>query len=169
MLYWKDTMFMCNDSPLSLFTGYDSVFREYNDCRIDYEGILKVSDKNYYAFWTIIDNMLYLYDVKYACARDSIEYKNFKRDSIETFLNAKFSRDILPKSAKKDEHFKNGVIPAVWFSDTLYIKRNLELREVRESDIEYLNEPFTCLIFKERRFVGEKIVSSMNKNKCTGK
>jgi hypothetical protein len=110
--------------------------------------------------WTIIDNILYLYDIKYVCAKDSAEYNNMNLNNIEEFLKTKFSKDILPISVKKNEHFKNGVIPEVWFSDTLYIKRHPKKGEFYLNS-EYKNEPFTRLIFKEGRLIGKKTVLGM--------
>jgi hypothetical protein len=104
--------------------------------------------------------MMYLHDVKCICASDSIGYHHPGRKNFEKFLNAKFSRNLLPENARKDERYKSGVIPAVWFTDVLYIKRFPEKGESGWSD-EYKNEKFTRLTFNKGRLMGETVVSYM--------
>jgi hypothetical protein len=159
--YWKETRFMCDISPLSLLSSYKYIYEEYGDCEINY-GLPMFQDKNYLAFWTIIDSMLYLYDVKNDCTHDSSEYNNFKPDNIEKFLNAKFSKDFLPVSERENERFKNGVIPAIWFTDTLYIKRYPKEGE-HYWESEYDNESFTRLVFDKGRLMEEKQVECIER------
>jgi hypothetical protein len=158
-IYWKDTSYMCSISPLSILTGYESLYRERGICEISF-GIPMAQDKNYAAYWTVIDGMLYLCDVKYICSSDS----NYtpKRNGIEKFLKTKFSKKNLSKSDSEDERFKKGVIPAVWFSDTLYIKRFPRKDEYAWGRY-FKKGKFFRLIFEKGRLTDEKIVSSMGK------
>jgi hypothetical protein len=157
VFFIRDVYYLINISPLSSLSGYKSVYKEEGCIFVNYSGPL-VQDKNYDAFWTIIDNKLCLYDVEsidFSDTKPKLDIKN-----MEDFLKTKFSKDNLPESIKKNERFKNGVIPAVWFSDTLYIKRVPR----KEEDCwapDYQYEPFTRLIFKEGRLIGKKTVTSM--------
>jgi hypothetical protein len=155
--HWKKTDCMCNISPLSSISGYDTVYNDRESCRINY-GIPMRLDKNYQAHWTIINNMLYLYDVVYMCARDSSSL-NLNHDNIEKFLNTKFSKNILSRADK--ELYKNGVIPAKWFTGKLYIKR-FPKREEYAFGNDYQSEEFLCLVFNKGHLIEEKTVSNMN-------
>jgi hypothetical protein len=137
---------MCNISPLSLLNGYEHVYREKDNCETHF-AIPKSQDKNYAAYWTIIDSMLYLYDVTYECATDSKDYK-LNIDNIERFLFKKFSKNLLSESDKKDERFKNGVIHALWFTNTLYIKR-LPKDGEDFRDKKYKSEKISRLVFEK--------------------
>jgi hypothetical protein len=159
-IYWKGTKYMCGFSPLSPLNGYGQVYKDYTDCDIDY-GIPMVADKNYAAFWTIIDSMLYLYDMDLICTTQN----RLKPDpaNMEKFLNATFSKNLLPKSDRKDERYKNGVIPAVWFTGTLYVKR-FPQEEKGEAfwKEEYRDEKHSRLKFDKGRLTEERLVSVEN-------
>jgi hypothetical protein len=71
----------------------------------------------------------------------------------------KFSKDNLSKSDKK--RYKNGVIPATWFTDTLYIKRFPNKGEDGMSP-EYNRAAFIRLVFKKGILTDEKKMTSMN-------
>ncbi|MDR3252643.1 MAG: hypothetical protein LBT35_03660 [Tannerella sp.] len=115
-IYWNGTKYMCSISPLSPLTGYKSVYKELPSCEI--ESALPIfQDKNYSAWWAIVDNKLYLFDILNICGAIS------SKENIEKFLNAKFSKNPLPESARKDAYFKNGVIYAEWFTGMISIKR----------------------------------------------
>jgi hypothetical protein len=157
-VYWKETSYMCSISPLSSLTGYKSVYKELSDCEVDFDRPV-FKDKNYTAYWTIIGNRLYLYDVDYLCAFDNDSKCNLV--NIEKFINTKFSKKNLSESDRKDEHLKNGVIPAVWFTGTLYIKRDPNKGEHFWKN-EYRNEKFTRLVFDKGHLIEEKTVSNMN-------
>jgi hypothetical protein len=159
-LHWKETGYMCSDSPLSPLTGYKDIYKEKGICEIDYSWPIH-QDKNYLTCWTIIDSMLYLYDVKNVCTFDSIEYHNPERKNIEKFLHAKFSRNPLPENARRDERYKSGVIPAAWFTGVLYIKRYPEEGELFKDYEKYKNAKFTRLTFNKGRLTEETVVSYM--------
>jgi hypothetical protein len=154
--YWNGTKYLCDVSPLYQLGGYKDVYDGFGDCHHFY-GIPKSQDKNYIAFWTIIDDMLLLYDVRKSCAIPESGDDNLDAGYIEKFLNAKFSKDFLPIPARKDERFKNGVIPAVWFTDTLYIKRHPDGKKWYDLD-KYNKESFTRLTFDKGRLMEEKQV-----------
>jgi hypothetical protein len=155
-VYWKDTRYMCDISPLSYFTGYEYVYGDYDICET-YSTLPKYPDKNYIAHWTIIDDMLYMYDVKNACAIFENDDDKLDNSFIEMFLKVKFSKDFLSETDKKNERLKNGVIPAIWFTDTLYIKRYPKEGENSWRD-EYRLESFTRLIFDKGHLIDEELV-----------
>jgi hypothetical protein len=157
--HWKGTDYMCNISPLSSISGYDTVYNDKEQCRINY-GMPMIQDKNYQALWTIINDVLYLYDVVFMCARDSSSLK-LDYDNIEKFLNAKFLKKSLSKADKKNELYKNGVIPAKWFTGKLYIKR-FPKREEYAFGNDYRSEEFLCFVFEKGRLIEEKGVTSMD-------
>jgi hypothetical protein len=156
-IYWKGTKYMCDISPLSSLTGYKSVYKEYDICEINF-GLPMSQDKNYSADWAIIGNMLYLFDVEFICSHDND--KKLNPDNIEKFLNTKFSKELLSRYDYKDEFLKNGVIPAVWFTDTLYIKRFPNQSE-NWVECDYKCEDFTCLVFDKGRLIKESLVKNI--------
>jgi hypothetical protein len=162
-IYWKGRMYMCNVSPLSSYFSlsplgdYKALYDDLPSYHV-YTSLPRTADKNYVANWIIINKHLYLFDVGPYITIDSIINVDISR--VEKFLNTKFSKDILPVSDKKDKRFKNGVIPAVWFTDTLYIKRfPNEGEDALEN--EYKNEKFTRLVFDKGRLIEERTVSNM--------
>jgi hypothetical protein len=121
-LYWNDTMFCINKSPLIHFNNYDTLYSQFGFCGSNDESPVIV-DKRYLAQWIIIDKKLYLFNVSRNCT-DTIRAK-LPLENMEIFLDMKFSKEVkgkfkIVKRKLPDRVSKHGVIPAVWFSDTLY-------------------------------------------------
>jgi hypothetical protein len=166
-LHWKGTSFMCSVSPLSSFFslspsgGYETICKDLPSYHLDYFSLPVSADKNYIAFWTIINKQLYLFNVTGYAPVDSnhIVDNNIYFDRIEKFLFMKFSKDNLSKSDRK--RYENGVIPAMWFTDTLYIKR-FPNKDEDGLSTEYNNTEFIRLVFEKGILTEEKKVTGMN-------
>jgi len=119
-LYLNDTLlFMLNKSPLSVLNKFDSVYAEFGYCSYESDFVIDVPDKNYQAAWIVINDELYLFDIVNDCdVRKLLPLKY-----MEKFLNLKFSKSKVKYYIQQSKTVKQGVIPAVWFSDTLYIKK----------------------------------------------
>jgi hypothetical protein len=174
---------MCGISPLSPLSGYDTVYKGFSHCEAFFT-IPVMQDKNYYAWWTIVDNKLFLYGVQSFCQvhgrddshlrRKVITKDNRERfvtdydislylldfDRMEKFLNVKLSKELLPSSERKKERYKNGVIHAVWFTGVLFLKRFPRDDEPFGSQ-EYHDEPFIRLEFDKGHLIKTDVATCM--------
>jgi hypothetical protein len=119
-LYRNDTLFYINKSPLAHFNNYDTVYLQAEVCLYDHSAPM---DKRYIAQWILIEKKLYLFNVLTNCLIPT--KSQLPLENIENFLGMKFSKDIrrkfkIIKQKLPDRASQHGVIPAVWFSDTLY-------------------------------------------------
>jgi hypothetical protein len=165
-LNWKGTYFMCSVSPLSSFFSlspqgdYKSLYKDLFTLIYTHSSLPQIEDKNYVASWTVINRHLYLYDIMPHISIDTVQ--NIDLGRIEKFLFMKFSKDNLSRSDRR--RYKNGVIPATWFTDTLYIKRFPDKGEKTDS-FEYNNAAFIRLVFEKGILTEEKKVTDMNELK----
>jgi hypothetical protein len=118
-LYLNDTLYYMSKSPLSHFNKFDSVYSEFMFCVYD-DHIPIFIDKNYIAKWIILDDQLLLYNVLNHCESDSTKIQ-MPLVNMERFLKVKFSKKA--DYVKSSKMLKHGVIPAVWFTDTLFVKK----------------------------------------------
>jgi hypothetical protein len=181
-IYWEGTQYMCSISPLSPLPGYDTVYNE-NPRGQAFFTIPVMLEKNYYAWWTVVNRKLFLYGVQsFFEVRDSshLRRKIHLKDTtvtylpeldssfyeldfgkMEKFLNVKASRKLLPSRERKNERYKDGVIHAAWFTGALFLKRFPRDDEPFGS-YEYYNEPYFRLDFRKGRLIRATVVTSMS-------
>ena len=132
-LFWNNTRFMCSESPLSIFDNYKKIFPNV----WPYDKHPSFCEKNYMAKWTIINNMLYIYDIDFY--DDDIRVEDFVLPKPESEKGEKFNREYADRfqaveklTEKKFVHipsFKQKALLADWYSGTLYFKRFIEYME----------------------------------------
>jgi hypothetical protein len=154
---------MCSISPLASFSSsyrrdYKSLYDDLPSYECVYSHLPRTTDKNYVVSWTIINKHLFLFDVGTYISIGCDSF-NIDTERIEKFLGMKFSKNDLSIFDKK--RYENGVIPARWFSGTLYIKRFPQGFKDAD-DYEYRNAAFTRLAFEKGILIEEKNVTRMN-------
>ncbi|WP_026327692.1 hypothetical protein [Proteiniphilum acetatigenes] len=137
VLYIADNpdKYLMSKSPLSHFDGYRSIYSEDRSMIITYEppfiinnydspsvpphGSEGVSEKEYMATWLLLKTQLYLcyVDFPYQKKRDDkIVYR-----PMEKFTGKRFNRKNIPDIEIGEWIY--GLMPANWFTDTLYVKK----------------------------------------------
>jgi len=147
-LYLNDsTCSYISKSPLSCFNRFDSIYSDFGYCINEVDVRPGFQDKNYIAHWIIINRKLFLLDIQ----NDCFLHKKMPLKTMERFVGAKFikSKSIIGNSSRILEH---GVLPAYWFSDTLYIKKwSNEMFEPAN----YYDTYDLCLIFDKGQLIKE--------------
>lgn len=144
-LFMDDRRYICSGSPLTVLSHYENIYPDVPPCEITYEHPL-INDKNYEVKWTIINDVLYLYDITIECLdKGNPVYKNrFK--AMEDFLQKKFQPLPHPQSDKKG-------IAATWYNEILYTKRFPSENEG------FMNCDYECEPINKIEFVNGKIKS----------
>jgi len=137
VLYWNGKKYNCSYSPLNIFDGYNALYTPINTiCFNTYENI--IDDKNYAAIWIIIDDYLYLCDVRAVCDDEIyIEIENYcesfgKKFIIDDLFSIKMHRlerligrylqKKFPVGIYKYPLGAGSVIAADWFNGNIKIK-----------------------------------------------
>ena len=156
-LFWDKKKYFCSYSPLSVFRGYDSLYIHPNIiCENSYENIS--DDKQYSAIWVIVDNYLYLCDIKsvceeiYPCFKDYIEAYERNISLGEQFLIKMFPLEKLI-GQKFQKKFPTGiynaplssgyVIAAEWFNGAI---------DIKPESTDYF-DPYLRLVFKKGKII----------------
>lgn len=143
-ILWNDTLFMCNNSPISVFYRYRDVFSDGTDIEIFMLGP-KSPDKNYTVIWTLVDGILYLYDIEFNHYEYDMETFQTRFQVVEQLIGAKM-QDI-PSTDKQG-------IPATWYNGTLFFKRYAAENE------SYAMCPYDCEPFYRMDFENGKVIST---------
>ena len=137
-LFFNDSLFMCSESPLSILNNYKNIFPNIDF--ILWQGSLpRIQDKNYTAKWTIVNNMLYLFDVSFFGNENNINEFANRLPIVENLIGKKFVQ--IPS-------FNQKAILADWFCGTLYLKR-FPVGNERGTECTYKCEPFYKLIIEK--------------------
>lgn len=133
-------------SPLAAFDGYLDLYPQvpnplgYHESWDVTYGDRMAREKNYSVTWKIADGKLYLSDL-YFFTLDIPEYdykdyfkpdENARFTAIEKLTGKKFDRSSHVARIKPQSPY--GVIPATWFSDTLYIMEQLDPFDIASPD-----------------------------------
>ena len=136
-LYIEGTPYYMERTPLDHFEGYADLFSEL-DSPEDVEVLgrmkdtsipIKHKDKNYEAIWKIVNDTLYLSDIRFSSleGQHTDAFLKFPHDeqykAIEHLTGIPFRFDAeLSKVAPRSP---SGVLPARWFSGTIRIIKSL--------------------------------------------
>ena len=163
IILWNDTIYMCSESPLSNIKGYGDIFKNQPLIHIDYLRFIPRNNTSaFYACWIIVDDELYLGDIKFQANLNKskkIEKERMMRDVIiEKFTGRKFIKAPFSIDEKMKEYINpNGVVKADWFSDNLYLKKFIYNSEF--TDIEdYNKDPFPYLKVKKGKVINIQYV-----------
>ena len=149
---WNDTIFMCGQSPLSSFSKYRKIFPNIPFIEV-YILLPKFQDKNYTAYWTIVNDRLYLYDIDFYSRQSYLDKR--KGSKIFDRVYPKRFRAIeklTGKNFQQDTSLDKEVIFADWFNGTMYLKRYQDNHK-SSADCDYLCEPYHKIIFQNGEIV----------------
>lgn len=139
-IYLNGTKYFITKSPLAVFKGYDKLFSD-PELEAKYRKISNyltsipevgsssyplVQDKKYSALWKIVDNKLFLNDIKLAMIVDPAEEtqklfpNNEQYIAIERLTGGKF--DTAHNASTAEPVAPQGVIPATWVNGKYLIK-----------------------------------------------
>jgi len=147
-LYLNDsTSSYISKSPLSSLNRFDSVYSEFGYCIIEDDASPGFQDKNYIAKWILINRKLFLFDIQ----NDCFLQKKMPLKKMELFVGSKFtkSKSIIGNTSRILEH---GVLPAFWFSDTLFVKKSSKQVFI---SADYYDTYDLCLIFDKGQLIKE--------------
>lgn len=135
-LYIEGTPYYMERTPLDCFEGYADLFSELDSPK-DMEVLgrmkdtsipIKHKDKNYEAIWKIVNDTLYLSDIRFSSleGQHTDAFLKFPHDeqykAIEHLTGIPFRFDAeLSKVAPRSP---SGVLPARWFSGTIRVVRS---------------------------------------------
>ena len=163
-LYWEGERYVISDSPLACFEGYRSIFPQMPPLKTHILGnpILEspptVQDKNYEAIWKIVDNRLYLSDIKFNSINRYDYSKYLKPDEnvrftiVERLTKKQFNRHEDASAQKPVSPY--GTMAATRFSDTLVIKSYPDW--VLTDYDTWVKTSDTQLIFKDGKIISIK-------------
>ncbi|MEA4917835.1 hypothetical protein [Proteiniphilum sp.] len=176
----NDILFIENDndqhimgrSPLFMLKGYKGVYKNH-DFPVQMPRYFQEwfsqgpYDKEFQCIWLIKDEQLYLTRVLF----DNVEIDQGRKDQyaiIEQFTGEKFDTRYNNISegdnirAKEDERY--GLMPATWFSDTLFVKKTYNTAYNKETwqedQLEWVKKDYIQMIFKNGKLVKTKKVAN---------
>ena len=134
-LLLNDSLFMCSGTPLLYFDNYSKMFPKLGISEVQ-ESLPRFHDKNYFAKWTIINNMLYVIDIGFQ--RGEVEWLIGKNNRVLAFSPSPEENEMIKKEYTnrfntfekfvgrkfvKIPSYPQKVLFADWYSGTLYFKR----------------------------------------------
>ncbi len=155
--------YLINKSPLAYFNGYKSIYRddplmvlislssEYPPPPYGSEG---VSEKEYIATWVLLNNQLYLCNI---WIRFIYRDDKFLYPPMEKLVGKAFSKKNISKIDIPIPFY--GLMPATWFTDTLFIKKANQREKPLQAD-EWQVKPYLRLIFKKGKLVSTETVAN---------
>lgn len=160
-LYWKGRHYYMNASPITCFSGFDSLYPQIPNPRGGLYAFYTeplAYDKNYSVIWKIHDDLLYVSNLDfftvsvYQCKDYFKPDENYGFTAIEKLTGKHFEPNNPAASVKPSSPY--GVIPATWFSGKLYIKPYPDWDFT--SFEEWLKMPVYELSFSSGRLTGVK-------------
>ncbi|MDD4697834.1 MAG: hypothetical protein PHR52_09905 [Fermentimonas sp.] len=153
-IYGDNSNYLMNKSPLSYFKGYKSLYSDNDGLVIvveaDFLGASgRRSEKEYEAVWLLKNKQLYLCKIFFWSSRQTDESTYQK---MEKFTRQSFNKKTFNISAPEDIY---GLMPAKWFSDTLYVKKANRILSRT-----WQEKPYHKLIFKKGKLVSSEIIAN---------
>jgi hypothetical protein len=147
--------YLMHSSPLKQFKNFKDIYDDYSIQPVEYvatAGTVLPLDNRYYCLWWLKNKTLYLSDVLFfSVSNDQINsvFPNKEHYKLmEQLTGVKFNKNItaLPNIYNRSSIINNeGMMPALWFSDTLFVK---ESKENDESYEEWKEKSCKQLVFK---------------------
>ena len=177
--------YLMNKSPLSFFKGYKSIFggdskepkknqgseksKNYmiSTFVIPYPAVrfgeVGYSEKEYTAYWILLDEQLYLCKIDFP---DSVNKEQTAYPDMEKFTGVRFSKRDVPTNEGPGDIF--GFMPALWFTDTLYVKKAVTKEDPYMPPDFWKAKPYLQMIFNKGKLTSKKIVDNkMHTRKIT--
>ena len=163
--------YLMNKSPLSFFKGYKSIFgnnsKVTNELKADTAenivipyppvryGSVGKSEKNYTAYWILLDEKLYLYKIDFPA---SVKDEKAAYASIEDYIGVRFSNGYI--ALKKGIGKFYGLMPAIWCTDTLYVKKAVTKEDPFFPIDSWTVKPYLQMIFNKGELTSKKIIDN---------
>jgi hypothetical protein len=179
VLYTNDsTYFLMNKSPLKQFPGYKKLYEDklepYGIVYAYLEWLIRPDPaSNYMVDWYLQNNLLYMSNILPNLPSDKIE-KTFPGDELykrmEKLTGVKFEKVYEDHTSYTYKEYKYnpptgqnrpappGAMPAIWFSDTIIVKRAARYEEAPEK---WIKEPCRELIFKDGKLISNRVKEGM--------
>ena len=163
-IMWNDTVFMCSESPLSLFENYKNIYPNIPFIEIN-SSLPQFYEKNYIAKWVIDNDRLYLYDIdfedrKHTYSNIFLQSKHKKLYDREYPIRLKAVEELTGKKFGQTTKLNKETIFADWYNGTMYLKRYLQNGE-RMGDCVYKCEPFYKIIFDNGKIISKEKTNYM--------
>lgn len=155
--------YLINKSPLAHFSEYRSIYSADPNDIITYRVLYNpprpygwegVSEKQYIATWVLFDNRLYLCRVEIHGERKD---DKFLYPPMEKLVRKTFSKKNISNIDIPDPFY--GLMPAKWFTDTLFIKKANPLENPLPAN-EWQVKPYQRLIFKKGKLISTETVAN---------
>lgn len=153
-LYFEDDAekHLINNSPLSFFPWKEKAFDKFSEIQMAeyrplYGGLLGHSGK-YNIIWLVKNKKLYMSDLHLYTA--DLKPEHIKH--IEKLTGRKFNRSYADADSKTPIG-EYGILPATWFTDTLYVKK---IRKPKDDIDVWKMKPYKQLIFEKGELVSIK-------------
>lgn len=154
--------YLINKSPLAYFNGYKSIYRDDPSTVLTYYDPFPplpyrtdgISEKEYIATWVMLNDQLYLCNVWIHSKKpdEKFIYPRMEKLVGKTFSKRNISKIDIPVPSY-------GLIPAKWFTDTLFIKKANQLEKPLQRN-EWQVKPYLRLIFKKGKLVSIETVAN---------
>ena len=171
MLYWNDSMYYIDHSPLEKFEGYDTLFSDFEERARKAQVVFGFSlvdnpemyyplqyplyqDKEYSILWKIAGDSLYVNEIYFYKSDQSREDseriypRNEQYRTLERLTGEKFSET--NPATKVEPEAPHGVMPATWVSGDFFIK------QARTYDEKWPSLPVLRLTFDKGKLIGVK-------------
>lgn len=175
-LYWNDTKYLMDHSPLDTFVGYRDIFATLAvDIVTPVQGGFSpvFPEKNYALGWKLVDGKLYLNHVWFQDTRRTGTKKNetvpmtdsrFLWDEqykiVSEFTGEEFRKYpySLYLASNRYPQSLYGVIPAVWVNGDFYVKKK---RQLPESYTQWIRSPFYKLTFCQGKLIAVQEIENI--------
>ena len=151
-ILWNDTTFFIEESPLSFFENYKKIYPNVPMCLAEYHLPYLMDEKNYVPKWVIVNDMLFLYDIRFLEGNHE-----FNREYLIRF---KPIEKLTGKTFQQTPYINVKAIFADWFSGALYLKRYPEKNE-KYWDRDYKCEPFYKIVLESGKIISKEKTNYM--------
>lgn len=148
--------YLMYSSPLKRFQNFKDIYDDYGIQPVEYvasAGTVLPLDNRYYCLWWLKNKTLYLSDILFFSVSDDQINSVFPNKEhyklMEQLTGVKFNKNFpaLPNIYNRSSILNNeGTMPALWFSDTLFVK---ESKKKDESYEEWKEKSCELLVFKD--------------------
>lgn len=160
-IYDDSHRYLMNKSPLSYFDAYMKIYQGLNfrddPVLIHAEfGTMGSDNKPFQCIWLVMNKQLYL---------ANIIFNDDKIDDVKKGRKDKYTIMEQETGEKFDTRYKNiytgtrkihGLMPAIWFTDTLFVKK---IRGSEDSET-WLKQAYLQMVFEEGKLIGMKGIAN---------
>ncbi|WP_157278842.1 MULTISPECIES: hypothetical protein [Proteiniphilum] len=173
-IYNDNDKYLMNDSPLSFFEGFKKIYQnhkflEYRVLTTDVFGTTGFDDKIFQCIWFIKNKQLYL---------ANILFNDSEIDDVEKGRKDQYLIMEQLTGEKFNTHYKyislggrkiHGLMPATWFTDTLFVKkafnpkRGLDYESYEKNFENWMESAYLQMVFEKGKLVDMKGIANKTK------